>query len=104
MHKLSFKNKENFELVTKYLGKLPCEECLVSTACFNTRVNDDDDGWYDICLNQPCDDAKIWLRKAVPFGRYLIWFTDLDIELPDQEDIMKMYKMFREAMGIPIEI
>ncbi len=103
MNKFDFKNKENFELVIKYLGKLPCEECLVRATCFDVKINDYD-GWYEIYLNHPCDEAMMLLNKGVVIGRFLYMLTDPDYELSDRKETMKRFKRICKAMSISIEI
>ena len=103
MYKFDFKNKENYELVTKYLEKLPCEECLVRAICLNATINNVD-GWYEIYLNQPCDEAMMWWNKAVVIGRFLYMLTDQDYKLSDRKETMRRFKRICKAMSISIEI
>ena len=102
MHMSDFENKEIYEFVMKHLGKLPCEECLVRATCFNTKFNYDL-GWYEIYLNQPCDEAITLLRNASSLGRSISMLTDPDYK-SNREEVMRKFKRECEILSITIEI
>ena len=65
-HPPAFKTKRHYALVKKYLGKPPCEICVVRIVCFQ-MIRSPEDGYYEIHLKDPCDEAANWFS----YGEYL---------------------------------
>jgi hypothetical protein len=66
----AFKTKERYDLVKKYLGDPPCEKCIVKAMCFKIEKSLHD-GYYEIHLNNPCDEAYIWFRYGDQLGHWI---------------------------------
>ena len=86
-----FTSKDNYEEVLKYHEGPPCNNCFVLPMCFNSTI--DDDNYYEIVLNKPCDEANKWFMLA----EYLDDFIDSFMRLPGGlltiEDIKNMNEL-----------
>lgn len=109
-----FKNKEVYDLIVKYQGEPPCNNCTVKANCFKIKTNDSlDEKSYSISLDGPCDEVKEWFLKCERKNKFFDYYmTKFDETFLDWRDIVKIIEIWRnplidndafeEEIGLPI--
>jgi hypothetical protein len=77
----AFKTKKNYELVKKYLGKPPCDSCIIRIGCFQMEKSPIDGYWEVYFHKDPCNDAYIWFRYGVFLGGNVEWWIKTNDKL-----------------------
>ena len=62
-----FHSERRLNLASRYLGKSPCETCIVRATCYSKGINEWKDPYFgqlEVYLAKPCEEAVNWYKAA----------------------------------------
>jgi hypothetical protein len=81
MYPPAFKTKRHYALVKKYLGKPPCETCVLKIGCFQMEKSPIDGYWEVYFHKGPCDEAYMWFCYGEYLSGHIEYYLEKNREL-----------------------
>jgi hypothetical protein len=101
-----FYSKRRLKLSRKYLGKSPCEECLMqATGCYSEGINEYRERYrarIEVHLANPCPEGISWFKAAEVLATFILFLIKQNSPVlkGGPEEVKKACFKIRKALAL----